>query len=204
MRKRPGIFLAIGFLVLAGVSGAAGGYLYWNRLPDPATADREGLVRWLVARDLTQESLELRQTLAVRLEEEVYAGAKMSEPADGQLSSAQAELLRRNIELLVEDWFRMKAADYQTTPPANRVAELDRQLDGLQNSGIVDQVLAAQQDQEKPADPVQAMNRLVQKMKVWVERTAPQQRDEVRQFAAAVQGRIFVRALEALAGPKGE
>ena len=54
MRKRRLLLVAASGGIAAALVAAVVGFC-WPRLPDPATADRDGLLRWLVTRDLGQE-----------------------------------------------------------------------------------------------------------------------------------------------------
>src|SRR5690606_20551307 len=68
--RRKKTYCCAGAAFLAAVSFVAAVNMNPYRLPDPEHADREGLFRWLVTRDLSQEGADLRRLLVARLERE--------------------------------------------------------------------------------------------------------------------------------------
>jgi hypothetical protein len=101
-----------------------------DRLPDPATADGSGLIRWLVTRDLSQESAATRSVLVERLAGELRRGIAWGE-VQQQLSTERRALVGRNIEVLIEQWFHDTVAAYYEQPEAQRTAYVDEQIDRL-------------------------------------------------------------------------
>ncbi len=102
------------------------------RLADPQTADREGLVRWLVVRDLARESYENQQVLAYRLDEEFFTADFDWNEVSGQLSAPQQRQLIENLVVLFVPWCRDKAAHFATQTPEGRETFLDETLDRLE------------------------------------------------------------------------
>ena len=100
----------------------------WFSLPDPRTADREGLFRWLVLRDLEQEPLETQHLLVDRLQEELLRGIDGGEDA-GQLSEGYREQLVRNVEHLKRVWFNLRADQYAELPDEKKTPFLERQIE---------------------------------------------------------------------------
>jgi hypothetical protein len=119
----------IAALLLSAVSVAVGmqvhAWLY--RLPDPATADREGLVRWLVIADLTDRDDATCRALVDRCE--VVFADEGQLPSDTQtLDERQLARVKRNVERLKEVWFHARVDDYLALPPDEQPAFLDRQI----------------------------------------------------------------------------
>lgn len=119
-------------VVLSAVSAAVGMQIHaWlYRLPDPGTADREGLVRWLVIADLGEHDDATCRTLVDRCEA-VFAD-------DGELPGQTAELgdedrqrVQRNIERLKEVWFHARVDEYLALEDDKRPAFLDRQIGNI-------------------------------------------------------------------------
>src|SRR5712691_4738328 len=94
-----------------------------QRLPDPNTADRRGLFRWLVECDLKQESPDLQFTILRRVERELVAGVDFRDVMT-VLKPGQRRLLLQNADLLARCWFRQAADNYFAAPEGQRAAIL--------------------------------------------------------------------------------
>jgi hypothetical protein len=164
------------------------------RLPDPATADREGLLRWLVTQDLSQEPLDTRLTLARRLEQEF--GEKIDWAAVGKrLDGPQRDRLWENVALLLEPWFADKVDGYFRLPESGRPAYVDRTIELIDNwKGAV--ALAADPPAGNPcAKRPGLLELLAERIGRWMQSVTPHRRDEARQFLLAVQTRWLQGAL---------
>ena len=95
-------------LVAAATIVAAGAtwYLLAVRLPDPRTASRAGLGRWLVLRDVSAEPREVQLALVDRLQAELKSGLA-AESASVPLAPAYRLRLRENAEYLQQVWLWM-------------------------------------------------------------------------------------------------
>jgi len=158
------------------------------RLPDPATADREGLLRWLVTQDLSQEPLDTRLTLARRLEQEF--GAKIDWAAVGKrLDGSQKDRLWENVALLLEPWFADKVDGYFRLPESRRTAYVDLTVELIDNwKGAA--ALAADPSAGDPCVKRPGLLELLaERIGRWMQSVTPQRRDEARQFLLAVQTR---------------
>ena len=158
------------------------------RLPNPATADRESLLHWLVTQDLSQEPLDTRLTLARRLEQEF--GEKIDWAAVGKrLDGQQKDRLWENVPLLLEPWFADQVDGYFRLPKSQRPAYLDRTV-GLIDNWKGATALAA----EPPAGASRAkrpglLELFSERMGGWMQSVTPQRRDQARQFLLALQTR---------------
>ena len=125
--------LSVSALVLVRTLGA---------LPDPATANAEGVFRWLVLRDLAAEPPEVPRTLVARLETLLQEPIDVSAAAD--LSQSQQRLLAVNSRLLRRVWREQAVDGYFACGGAGRVAYLDRQVDTVARWSAVDARLREQ------------------------------------------------------------
>jgi hypothetical protein len=142
--NRPrGVLSAVVAIVLAAASVALAleikAYLY--RLPDPATADREGVLRWLVLADLAEHPDDVSRQLVARVEAVFGAESDVPDSDAGSLTDAEHERVRRNTERLKETWFREKVAAYHQLPAGERAAFLDAQIRTLFHWAKLDQRL---------------------------------------------------------------
>jgi hypothetical protein len=174
----------------------------WPRLPDPATADRDGLLRWLVTRDLAREPSATRLVLARRLEQE-FSG-KIDWAAVGQnLDGQQRDRLWDNVLLLLEPWFADKVDGYFRLPEPQRPAYVDRTLQLIENwkgatalsPGSRRAGSADGQESAGTAGPTGLIGLFVERIGHWTESVTPQRRQQVREFLLAVQSRWLQGAL---------
>ncbi|MEA1951881.1 MAG: hypothetical protein U9N87_10880, partial [Planctomycetota bacterium] len=119
-------FLATG-LLLTIVVGLA--WVYNSRLPDPEHAGCDELVRWMVTRDLRQESAHTRKVLALRLESEFVDVDWQG--LDGRMSVEHRRRLWANLPLLLKPWFMNKLDDYNNRDAAERQACIDALIDRM-------------------------------------------------------------------------
>ncbi len=158
-----------------------------GRLPDPATADRDGLLRWLVLQDLSREPVETRATLARRLEQEF--GGKIDWTAVGKkLDASQKDRLLENVALLLEPWFGDKVDGYFRLPEGQRQAYIDRTIDLIENlKGAT--ALGADRPAEGRKKSPGLLELLAERIGGWMNSVTPQRRDQAKQFLLALQTR---------------
>src|SRR2546423_12898775 len=100
-RRRYGIFIGLPLVVIGTASLAFAVAAYIQRLPDPETADRRGLFRWLVQCDLREEPSDVQRVIMRRVEEELLAGIDFREVAS-MIDDSQREQLLANADLLAQ------------------------------------------------------------------------------------------------------
>jgi len=200
LHKRSGVvlLLVIGVLVLATCAGGA--FVYATRMPDPATADLGGLLRWLVTRDLSQEPLQTQEQLLVRLEQELRRGVEIGE-ARKQLTEVQQQQLLANADLLGQLWFFQQVDRYSELAATARQKFLDEQIDDVQRSGVAKALTSLTSDGTGSATNVWA--RLYQRVQRWTEQLEPQRKTKADEFLAAVQGNLLLRTLRASFSSRG-
>lgn len=159
-------------------------------LPDPAVADRDQLVRWLVLRDLSQESPETRRVLVERLEAEFRGAPNWSQVAD-RLNESQREVLWNNLVLLLEPWFLEKADRYSQLAVADRPPYVDQFLDRVAQWRRADAIrYGPGQDGAQRAGLAQS---LLDQVEQWKQRADPTQRARIDEFLRDVELRWIMR-----------
>ena len=197
MRKRSGVILVLGAFVLATVSVAASVDLWLYRVPDPHTADRNGLFRWLALRDLTQEPPTTRQTLIARFEEEFEAGLQLGE-ATSKADEKYRVRLEQNISLLVTDWFRIQARQYHAAPFAERPALLNEQIDKIERWGLIELLLSKGDAPGKSKSNVQRLMAFDRWAQSWITETDAVEQASLRQYFTALEAQFVARHLRTL------
>jgi len=201
-KKREVLTLAVAALavltlaVVLTVSVTAAVQFYQQRLTDPASADREELLRWLVVRDLSEESAQLRRTLAARLEEE-FGGDRIDWNATaGQLDGTQRERLWQNVLLLLEPWFTQKVDGYFQLAATERLAYVDRTIDTIAVWRGVESLRSNSSENGQPHTPQpEFFPVLVERINQWQESATPEQRKRISRLLVAVQSRWLIRGL---------
>ena len=94
--KHRGILALLALLVF--VAAALGGAIpfFYPCLPDPAKANRQELLQWLIAKDIAKETPATQLALAGRLEIEFGSGVDWA-AFQGKLDAPQRKLLLQNI-----------------------------------------------------------------------------------------------------------
>ncbi len=170
---------------------------YWAsklQLPDPATADREGLVRWLVLRDLRQESPEVRATLLRRFQEEARRDL---DPASIrlQLDPRYQEQLWANILTLIETWYANRVDAYQVASAADRSKFLDETIAEVMQWKSLAALQPEQNADPSHSEEIVLLRIFAEQVAIWKERASPQRRKEITEFDAALRGRWMLHTL---------
>ena len=190
MRKHRVWITAVGVGTVAVALAAGVIALCSPGLPDPATADREGLLRWLVTADLGREPLETRLVLARRLEEEF--GEKVDWKAVGEeLDAGQKARLWDNVLALLEPWFTDKVDAYSRLPESDQPAYVDRTLRLIENwkgaAALCADAESGASRQQRPG----FLEALVDRIGEWMRSATPARRDQAHRFLLALQSRLF-------------
>jgi hypothetical protein len=192
MRKNSGfvLFVLLAGLVLAACAG--GVVLYATRMPDPQTADLRGLLRWLVTRDLSQEPDATQEQLLSRLEGELRGGLELT--AGDQLTEDQRARLVENADLLGRRWFLKQVEQYTALAASEKATFLDRQIDEVQQSGVV-QALVAVLEPAGSSASTNAWSSLNERIGHWTARMEAGRKAKVEEFLAAVKGNLLWRTV---------
>ena len=167
--------------------------LFLKRLPDPESADRDALLRWIVTRDLANEPLGTRQTLARRLEGEFRTGIDWGAIGAG-LDRSQREQLWENVLVLMEPWYMDKVDGYFELAAAERPAYVDTIIDRIDDWGGVESV-CRQDPPDEPGATSALLGGLLERIEVWQRQADGKRRDQIRQFQTALQARWLSRKL---------
>ena len=191
-------------LLVVGVAASIA--LLYPQLPDPRTADREDLLRWLVSRDLRRESMETRHALACRFEEEFCTACNTKadpdwESVEKRLDQSQRQQLWDNLPVVLEPWFLEKTDRYSELPQADRTAYLDRMLDMVAALSGIAVIRPSGNEAEDPsaAGGLQAL--LLGQVEQWKQKAEPPQREKIDRFLADMQMRLLLRMWESSTTP---
>ena len=170
---------------MAIVVGSA--WVYSSQLPDPEHADRDELLRWMVTRDLGQESAHTREVLARRLDSEFvdvdWKGL------DGQMSAEHRRQLWENMPLLLEAWFMEKLEVYYRRDASQRQALVDATIDRMVELSGMDCL----REKSETQSPPKLKELLIENVEVWKKRAGPEEKQRIGQFFAAIQTRWLIR-----------
>ncbi len=216
--RNRGLLAGLLVLFLGGISVAAAVAVHYAQLPDPETADRRGIVRWLIETRLREQPQDLQLRLLARVEQELLAGIDLRD-AIIQLDPARRELLASNVDWLANVWFHREAAAYYAVPAAERPTVLDRQLKRIEELRIFNQlevieagIAAAGKSAATPAMPAatQALKaapsgaapastatatavpaHTVARVERWIRESDPADRGQLEAYFVALRGRML-------------
>jgi hypothetical protein len=198
IRGRYGLVIVGIVVAMLSVAAGAGFYMVFVPLPDPATATRHDLLRWLVLRDLDKESPEIRQKIVSRLDTEFETVGDLGSSI-AKLEESRRKMLWHNFTVLLQPWLAGKVEEYSRLPSAQRIGYLDHFLDRADEwnkiatacqSGNSGQAGHSSQ-KEKSSLTRLVMDQIQQSS----EHAEPDQRQKITEFTAAVQARWLWRQL---------
>jgi hypothetical protein len=207
--RRRGLLVGLFLAGAALASLATAAVVMIQRLPDPETADRRGLIRWLIERDLREQPWDLRLRLVSRVEQELLAGVDLREVA-ALLNADQCRRLVKNGDELARVWFVREADHYAAARQDQRPSLLDQQLKHVQRLGIMDQLAAverwaaARTHQQaslaatalaKPTSQPSATGSFAantERIERWVSETVPAERAKLQEFFTAIRTRMVL------------
>lgn len=189
-RRRVLGLLLLTALLAAGV-GATLPFLS-SGLPDPAVANHDELLQWIVARDLTLESPKTRLVLAQRLEQQLCEGIDW-DSLNKQTTEAQRRQLWKNIPLMFGPWLSDKAETYARLSKAQRAKFMDRILATILAWHGADR-LQTQQDKNTPSGASRGLlSVLMDEVETCKRNAEPSEREHLSQFLLALQMRFLMR-----------
>lgn len=199
----------------------------FSRLPDPAAADRQGLLRWIVTRDLGEEPAQVRRTLVQRFEQEFSSGTPIDwQQTRTKTSPCQFDRLCKNLPILLQVWFQQRAEAYDRLAGQDRIAYLDATLekilrwrnvlefDSLEDASCraaktsssreapaISEPRPAQQARPLAGSNASSLARLTLWLERWKQSVEPEERRKVERLVAAIEARwLYRRLLESLPG----
>ncbi|MEX0867244.1 MAG: hypothetical protein WD030_07790 [Pirellulales bacterium] len=190
--KQPRGIIASGSLMALVVVGAVVGYQVLNqRLPDPATADREGLLKWMVLRDLSEQPDVIQQRLVDRLENELRVGVDLKR-VDTEVNEQRRRLFWRNVDFLLERWFRDHVAAFHQLPKAERGDYIRSTVDDLLTWDFVQNWRAEYEDEGGDAA---MLSRCEQNVLRWGQRASPELAEQYQHAVVHVKADLMVRSI---------
>ena len=195
MRNSRGTLAWIMLIAVVAVSAVAVVRFRAWQLPAPKEADRAGLLRWIVIRDLSEEPPLVRGELARRFEEVFPAGLDWDTSSD-RLDRSEIDRVRLNVSLLLEAWFLEQTERYSALAPANRLAHIDSVIDRI--TAWRQTVLLASADQNigvQGSAEAALCSVLLDQTETWKQRADPARRERISQFLGVVQARWLLRRL---------
>ena len=142
--------------------------------------------RWLATYDLQQQPRAVQEALAKRIADELNRGLVLS-PQETPTDSDS--LFLRNAQLLMQNWFRVLAAEYDARPPQQQTPWLDRRLDEL-FAWNLDSVLAGASDRQQDASA-----QLLALVQEWTAAGTATEQAQMQKLATAAQRRMVMRLL---------
>lgn len=193
--KRRGFLALFAFLLV--VTAVIGGTIpfFYRDLPEPAKANRQELLRWLITKDLAKEPPERVLALGERLEAEFASGVDWSK-YQSKLDEAQRKQLFQNIPYILRPWIVKKAEAYSQIAKDQKSAFLDRLLDTLEVWRGVEKLLPSSTAAGKePAKSPKLLTILMQEMDKIQKESPDLQQKQVGKFWADVQMQWFLRSI---------
>jgi hypothetical protein len=191
--KRRGILALLALVAV--VTAALGGAIpyFYRDLPEPAKANRDELLRWLIVKDLAEEPPATQLALAERLEVEFGSGVDWSE-FEGEMDEAQCGRLMKNIPAVLRPWILKKADAYGRLPTDRRAAFLDRLIDKLEVWQGVEKLLP--QPSANASEPSPKLAAILTREMERLQKEAPAaQRKQLARLWADLQVRWFLRSI---------
>ncbi len=194
IRGRYGLLIVGVMVAMLSVAAGAGLLMVFPPLPDPAVATRHDLFRWLVLRDLSKESMETRLKILSRLDTEFQKISEMDSTIEN-LNGTRRQMLWHNVTVLLEPWLLSKVEQYAQLPASQKMNYIDCFLDRAELWNKVGAAcLKNGGNQGQPSDV--SMSKLVlDEIQQCSQRAAPEKRQQIEAFMAAVQARWLWRHL---------
>jgi len=194
IRGRYGLLIAAVVVVMLSAATSAGLLMVYSPLPDPAVATRQQLFQWLVLRDLSQESEEIRQRIVLRLDTEFDSFGDLDSTIVN-LQDSRRQMLWRNVAVLLEPWLLGKVRQYSQLPASQRTDCIDRFLDRAEIWSRVATACLKNKTSEGQ-DRGSAVSKLVMdQVQQCSTHVSPAERQQIGTFMAAAQTRWLWRQL---------
>jgi hypothetical protein len=191
--NRRGMLALLALLVF--VAAAVGGAIpfFYRELPDPAKANREELLRWLITKDIAKETPATQLALADRLETEFGSGVDWT-AYQGKLEEPQRRQLLQNIPSVLRPWILEKADAYGRLSTDRQAAFLDRLIDTLEVWQGIEKLLP--QPTTNAKNPPTLATMMMQEIERLQKEAPAAQQKPLGQLWTDVQMRWFLRSIE--------
>ncbi|MEK6249123.1 MAG: hypothetical protein N2C12_13145, partial [Planctomycetales bacterium] len=192
MKRQRFIAITVALLMIGAVCAGAAWQL--SGLPDPATADRRGLMQWMVTRDLASEPVEIRSVLVKRLEEELRVGVDLDQ-VDGQVDRQQSEQFWSNVDVLLADWFAREADWYAELKPVDRIGQLKLRIDDVLGWQYVQQLREEYKNGVRSGGEFGLLKQCEDRTNRWIEQEEPSSGKQMKEFFSSVKVMLLFRRL---------
>ena len=202
IRGRYGLLIAVVLVAMLSAAAGAGFLMVYPPLPDPSVATRQQLFRWLVLRDLSKEPVEIQERIFRRLTDLEEAG-ELANTDDlsatiENMEDSHRQMLWHNITVLLRPWLFNRVEQYSQLPASQRIGFIDRFLDRAETWNKIGSACL-----KKNADGSSGVGGqtagasvsklLMEQIQQCSDRAAPQQRQQIAAFMAAVESRWLWR-----------
>lgn len=194
VRGRYGLLIAGVLVAMLSVAAGAGFLIVYPPLPDPATATRPELFRWLVLRDLDKESPEIRQKILSRVDTEFDDAGDIGTTIES-LEESRRQMLWHNVTVLLEPWLLGKVAEYAQLPATQKIAYIDRFLDRAELWNKIGAACLKNGASPGPKGGSSVSRLIMEQIEQARNRAAPDEQRQIGAFMAAVQARWLWRQL---------
>ena len=193
--KHRGILALLALFLF--VAAALGGTIpfFYPCLPDPAKANRQELLRWLITKDMAKETPATQLALAGRLEIEFGAGVDWA-AFQGKIDAAQRKLLLQNIPAVLRPWMLAKADAYERLSADCRAAFVERLIDTLEVWRGVEKLLPqTAANAQEPATSPKLATIMIREMEQLRKEAPAAQQKQIGELWADIQMRWFLRSI---------
>jgi hypothetical protein len=198
-KKRRGILVFLVLIVLVAGTIVAAIPFFFRNLPEPAKANQQELLCWLVVKDLDKETSATQLALAQRLESEFAAGVDWTKYRS-KIDEPERKQLLKNIPCVLRSGFLEKATVYERIATDRRTAFLDKLIDTLEVWRGAEELLPQQKAAEKESSAMPRLASILMGEMEKLKKTVPDsQQKQVDQLWVAVQTRWLMRSF----APKG-
>jgi hypothetical protein len=157
-------------------------------------AVRDGLTCWLATRDLSEEPMATRQTLAERIVDDLNSGLHLDRLIQ-DLAPQQKARLSANSHLLLEAWLHRESETFAALPSDQRAAYVDVRIDEFSHWGFLESMAG---DVEESLPEGSGLTQLLLEVETWIQRAPPEKQADLRALVHAIQQRFLWQSLQGL------
>ena len=194
IRGRYGLLIAAVVVAMLSAAAGAGFLMVYSPLPDPSVANRQELLRWLVLRDLSKESTEIRQAILGRVDAEFERVDDLCVTIEN-LDDSRRQMLWHNVTILLEPWLLSKVERYSQLPDSRKIEYIDRFLDRAELWENVGSSCLRNREDPARKDGSSVSKLVMDQIQQCSKHAEPEQRRQIAAFMAAVQARWLWRQL---------
>lgn len=197
LRRLRGLLTGLALIGLTGISLVAAGQVIWRGIEGAGIVQRPYEPERLYRDDLAFASDTTQREFIRGLERDLDAGVDWrARLAD--LDETQRERFEGNLTLLAERWFNSKVDRYYELPEAERDAYIDGLFKQVERWGQTASAAADEGDEAGQPDAQWATFGPVVMSRAgeWLDQAPPERQEQIREFQAAVQTRMLLRALD--------